>query len=39
MLAVGALATCVAPTLWLIYPINVIRTMTAAWFFQRWACS
>jgi MFS transporter, DHA1 family, tetracycline resistance protein len=29
MLAVGALAMCVAPTLWLIYPINVIRTLTS----------
>jgi len=29
LLAAGALATCVAPTLWLIVPINVIRTLTS----------
>ena len=29
LLALDALATCVAPTLWLIYPINVFRTMTS----------
>jgi DHA1 family tetracycline resistance protein-like MFS transporter len=29
LLAGGALATCIAPTLWLIFPINVFRTMTS----------
>jgi MFS transporter, DHA1 family, tetracycline resistance protein len=29
LLALGALAICVAPTLWLIYPINMFRTMTS----------
>ena len=30
LLALDALAICVAPMLWLIYPINVFRTMTSA---------
>jgi MFS transporter, DHA1 family, tetracycline resistance protein len=29
MLALGALATCYAPTLWLIFPINLLRTITS----------